>query len=126
MEKRVYKPLQNIGQEELQTVLTSGSREELALLPLRVGEYWDNWREAQTVCLKLLTHEDAMIRANAALGLAYTARTQGALDKEMVKPYLLKELRENEEYRWRIIDSIQDINSYLGWHMAEKAIEKLK
>ena len=30
------------------------------------------------------------------------------------------------ECRWRIIDAITDINYYLGWHLEEKALEKLK
>ena len=46
------------------------------------------------------------------------------LDKRIVKPYLLRELRENKEYRWRIVDVINDINLYLGWNLAEKALQK--
>lgn len=40
------------------------------------------------------------------------------------KPYLLRELRENDTYRWRIIDAIKDINLFLDWHLAEKALSK--
>ena len=96
------------------------------ILPLSVGESEIEWKNAQDICLTLLSCPDAEIRANAALGLAYIARTKKILDKRIVKPYLLKELRENTEYRWRIIDAINDINIFLGWNLAEKAIQKLE
>jgi len=57
-------------------------------------------------------------RANAALGLAYVARNHRMLDKRLVKPYLLKELRENKEYNLRIRDAISDINMFLKWNLA--------
>ena len=91
------------------------------LLPLRVGEYLDQWKNAQDICLRLAEHPSAVIRANAVLGPAYTARTKGMLDKRIVKPYLLQELRTNAEYRWRIEDAIAYINYYLKWNIAQKA-----
>lgn len=95
------------------------------LLPLSVGEYFADWKSAQALCLALIIHENAAIRANATLGLAYIARTKGRLDKRLVKPHLIKELRENSEYGWRIVDPIKDINIFLKWHLAEKALKKI-
>ena len=60
---------------------------------------------------------------NAAMGLAYIARTKGKLEKHLVKPLLIKELRENEEMRWRILDALSEINNYMNWHMEEKAVK---
>lgn len=126
MEKRIYRPLPEFDFEQAKEILTNGTWEQLMYLPLSVGTYWDEWRPAQDVCTKLLVNENAAVRANAALGLAYIARTMGKLDKRIVKPYLLKELRENSEYQWRIIDAIEDINIYLKWGLAEKALEKIR
>jgi len=78
-----------------------------------------DWKSAQTICIKSFDSDDQRVRANAALGLAYIARTKGKLEKHLVKPLLVKELRENIENRWRIIDAITDINSYLGWHLED-------
>lgn len=125
-ERRVYRPLENYGMEEAKDILEHGTREQLVTLPLSVGEYCADWKFAQQLCISLLNHDDAVIRANAALGLAYIARTKGKLDKRLVKPYLIRELRENEDMRWRIIDAIEYINHYLKWHLAEKALEKFK
>ncbi|MDR0518751.1 MAG: hypothetical protein LBG82_01660 [Clostridiales Family XIII bacterium] len=126
MKELIYKPLPDCVLQQAKDILCNGTREQLAVLPLSVGTSDINWKDAQNICVTLLSNPDAAIRANAALGLAYIARTKRMLDKRTVKPYLLKELRENKEYRWRIIDAIEDINIFLGWHLAEKAMQKLE
>ncbi len=120
MSKLVYKPLEPLSKLEIQKQLENGKEDELILLPLSVGEYGENWEEAQAVCLKLMEYNSPAVRANAALGLAYIARNHRMLDKRIVKPYLLKELRENMEYEWRIRNAISDINMFMGWNLASK------
>ncbi len=120
MSKLVYKALEPLSKLEIQEQLEKGKEDELILLPLSVGEYCESWKYAQDICLKLMEHNSAQIRANAALGLAYIARNHQRLDKRLVKPYLLKELRENLEYNWRIRDAISDINIFMDWNLASK------
>lgn len=74
MSKLVYKPLEPLTKVQIEEQLKRGNEEELILLPLSVGEYAENWKETQDVCLKLMEHNNPAIRANAALGLAYIAR----------------------------------------------------
>ncbi|MBE6846455.1 MAG: hypothetical protein E7508_12340 [Ruminococcus sp.] len=120
MSELVYKPLEPLTNLQIKELLEKGDEAELRVLPLSVGEYSVNWKEAQDVCIKLMEHHNPAIRANAALGLAYIARNQRMLDKRIVKPYLLKELRENVEFEWRIRDAIADINMFMGWNLASK------
>ena len=120
MSELVYKPLEQLSKLEIRERLTKGNEDELILLPLSVGEYGESWKESQDVCLKLMEHNNPAIRANATLGLAYIARNHRKLDKRIVKPYLLKELRENKEFEWRIRDAIVDINMFMGWDLASK------
>lgn len=124
--KPIYRPLEDVTYEEALRLLESGTLEERILLPLRAGETMIDWKQAQTICIKSFDSDDYRVRASSALGLAYIARTKNQLEKHLVKPLLIKELRENTECRWRIIDAITDINYYLGWHLEEKALEKLK
>ena len=124
--KPVYKPLEDITYDEALRILEAGTLVERILLPLRAGETMVDWKQAQTICIKSFESDDYRVRANAALGLAYIARTKGKLEKHLVKPLLVKELKENIENRWRIIDAIKDINYYLGWHLEEKSLEKIK
>ncbi|MEH2159737.1 MAG: hypothetical protein V7K38_01530 [Nostoc sp.] len=122
---RFYQPLPIITQrEETQAILSHGSFDELMVLPLALGEHYPDWKYAQDVCLKLANHADDRIRANACLGLAYVARTQGKLEKHLVKPVILRELRSQTEWRWRIEDAIADINNYLGWRLAQARLGK--
>ena len=120
MSQLLYKPLEPLTKSEIMERLEHGKEDELMLLPLSVGTYGKNWKEAQDICTKLMEHKNPAIRANAAMGLAYIARNHGMLDKRIVKPYLLKELRENMEYEWRIKDAISDINMFMGWKLAYK------
>lgn len=122
---RLYQPLPIITQRaETEAILNHGSFDELMLLPLALGEHYPDWKYAQDVCLKLADHADDRIRANACLGLGYVARTQGKLEKHLVKPVILRELRTQTEWRWRIEDAIADINHYLGWRLAQASQRK--
>lgn len=120
MGELVYRPLVPISLESARVQLEKGDEDELLLLPLSIGEYAEYWKPAQDICVKLMEHSNPAIRANAALGLAYIARNHRELDKRIVKPYLLKELRENKEFNWRIRDAIEDINLFLKWNLASK------
>ena len=120
MSKSVYRPLIPISSELAQVQLKNGDEDELLLLSLNIGEYAKDWKSAQDICIKLMEHNNPAIRANAALGLAYIARNHRKLDKRIVKSYLLKELKENKEFNWRMRDAIEDINLFMEWNLASK------
>lgn len=124
-EKLEYRPLPEIeSREHVRAILASGEPEDIQLLPLAVGDQCPESDKvfAQEICLQIANSEDAATRSNAILGLAYIARRHKWLDKRLVKPYILRELRENQEFNWRIVDAIEDINRYLGWRLAHKRI----
>lgn len=119
-EKRIYRPLDDLSTKEVLECMERKQYDELFILPLSVGENHPNWKFAQDICVKLSSHESPLVRANAVLGFAYIARTKGQLEKHIVKPIILRELRENHEYNWRILDSITDINLFMKWNLAAK------
>jgi hypothetical protein len=122
---RIYRPLPIIeNREQVEALLGCGSIDELSQLCLAVGGSCPDWKYAQDICLRLAEHSSDQVRANACLGLAYVARTKQRLEKHLVKPVLLRELRCQVEFRWRIEDSIKDINHYLKWHLAHKHQDK--
>lgn len=124
--ERIYKPLSKKTREEVKEILESNDIDALITLPLSLGEYEPDWKFAQDTCIKLAEHEDERVRANAALGLAYVARTKGELEKNLVKPVLLQLLKDCEEYQWRVIDAIEDINLFMGWRIGKKAIQRVE
>lgn len=96
VEKMIYKPLRKLSDSQILIMIEHGNISELNDLPLSVGEYHPDWKFAQDVCVRLSDHYDALVRAKAVLGLAYIARTKGILDRNIVKPIVLRELRENK------------------------------
>lgn len=118
--ERIYKHVEEYSDQEIIEILDRQEVEELKYLSLSVGMYHHNWKYAQDICLKLAQHENPNIRANAILGIAHVARTKRKLDKRLVKPIILKELRENKENNGTILDAISDINLFLKWNLAKK------
>lgn len=93
---------------------------ELLILPLNLGECAENETEynfTYDICLHLCKSDNADLRANALLGLAYLARTHGKLDKEIVFPIIKDEWLNNVNNRGRIEDCIDDINIFLKWNI---------
>ncbi len=41
--ERIYKPLEELSDEEIEEVLREGELDELILLPLSIGQYHSNW-----------------------------------------------------------------------------------
>ncbi|MBM5598270.1 hypothetical protein D8Y16_14210 [Listeria seeligeri] len=115
MERNYYSLPKLTEKEEVLEVLKNGTYEEIMILPLSLGEFFPDWKFAQNTCLKLAEHEDPAIRANAILGIAYIARNKRILEKKLVKPVILRELKENTDYQWRIQDAIDDIAIFLKW-----------
>ncbi|WP_419905051.1 hypothetical protein [Kiloniella sp.] len=124
-EKRIYQPLPEIeDRQQAREVLASGDLEDIRLLPLAFCNECEEQDKvfAQELCLEIADHEDMYARANAIMGLAYIARRHQWLDKRLVKPYILRELKENLERKSYILNAIEDINLYLGWRLARKTI----
>jgi len=126
-EKLRYRQLPKFSKEKIAEILEKLDYEpsqEILLLPLSIGQYSIDWKYAQDICLKLADHPSRAVRANACLGLAYIARNHHKLEKHLAKPILMRELRENDEFRWRIIDAIEDINIFMKWHLAHKPLNR--
>ncbi len=123
MSNLIYCPLPIYrDRAQIEALLNCGNIEELMILPLAVGADFPDWKYAQDLCLRLAEHPDHRVRANSCLGLAYIARTQERLEKHLVKPVLLRELRTSVDslIKGRIQDAISDINNYLQWDLAHK------
>lgn len=122
--ERIYRPLDVFSDEEIEKILQSNDINEIIRLPLLVGMNHQKWKFAQDLCVKLSEHEDSRVRANSILGLAYVARTKGKLEKYIVKPVVLKALRDNKEFEWLVVDAINDINLFMKWDIGKKALGK--
>ena len=114
---------------EIWDLIKNDDREALILLPMKLGFCHENWRFVQDVCIKLSEHSDEIIRANSFYGLQYTAMNLERLEKNIVKPILLRGLKDHSELvRGQAQFAIEEINRYMGWRVGSakqtKAREK--
>lgn len=99
-------------------ILKNGTDNEKAELAIALGFDCPDYGFAQSMCIQLLQMENEIIRGNAIIALAHIACRFRKLDKRVVKPYLLKELKENMQYKDLIEEAICEINMYLDWEIA--------
>lgn len=112
---------------EVWELIKKDDREALITLPIRLGFCHENWRFVQEVCIKLSEHPDETIRGNSFYGLQYVAMNLGRLEKNVVKPILLRGLKdESELVKSRAACAIEDINQFLNWRIGTAAANKLK
>ena len=110
-----YERLPTFSETQAKALIAEGSAEELILLPLSVGMYYDNWKLAQEICVILSKHKDDRVSSNAVLGLAYIAMNHRILEKSIVLPVVMSALENHTNHLPRVRDAAEDINNFLGW-----------
>jgi hypothetical protein len=126
--KRIYDPVPDFSHEEIKSAIQRDDVDSLAQISFSIGYHCADWKYAQCVCLQLSDHPNKTVRGNAILGLSYVALFRRKLDKLLVKPVLIRGLRDSEEeVRERARDAVIEINRAMKWriadyHKKEKAI----
>ena len=114
---------------EVWEAIKTDNVEMLRLLPIKLGFNHENWRFIQDISVRLSEHPDEDVRGNSFRGLAYTAMNHRKLEKNIVKPILLRGLKDESDWvRACANDALDDVNLYMGWKIgsakANKAREK--
>lgn len=116
--KRIYRAPPPVLEKEAMDAIENDDIEKLRTLPIDLSYNHKNWRFIQDVCVRLSDHQDLWIRSNAVLGLAHTARFLGRLEKNVVKPVLLRALKDQEsQVAGTAMDAIEDINRIMKWRI---------
>jgi hypothetical protein len=118
MTKPTYRSPEHVTDREAMDAIARNDVERLRTLPIDLGFNHENWRFIQDVCVKLSEHEDPWIRSNSFLGLSYAARFRGRVEKNIVKPILLRGLKDEDRRVAAVAeDAIEEINHLMGWHI---------
>lgn len=118
-QKRLYRAVPYYTDEEIKLAIREDNVESLQDIAFAVGYHSLDWKYSQDVCLQLSGHANAGVREMSILGLFYVAHFQKKLDKRLVKPALLRALRDPEiTVRERAEDLIPQINSKMDWNIA--------
>ena len=116
MEKRTYKPPADCTEKEAMEAIRNNDVERLIHLPIDLGFNHKNWKFIQDISVRLSEHKNPIIRANSMLGLMYAARFRGRVEKNIVKPVLLRALKdEDPRVSSNAEDAIDDINHFMKW-----------
>jgi len=123
--QRIYEEPQPISEREVFEALKEDDVERLLLIPIELGMNHDNWRFIQEISVRLSEHADPRVRANALFGIEYAARFKGRVEKNIVKPVLLRALHDPvEDVSCRARETIDAVNQLMGWSIAGAARQK--
>ena len=113
----LYEP-KPVSDGEAMDAIANDDVERLRTLPIDLGFHHENWRFIQEVCARLSEHRDAWVRSNSLLGLSYAARFRGKVEKNIVKPVLLRALKDSDERVAGVAQqAINDINQVMKWRI---------
>ncbi|NIM96222.1 MAG: hypothetical protein GTO18_21195 [Anaerolineales bacterium] len=120
----LFMRLPRFTREEIEAAVSDNDRSKLIYVCLSAAYHGGDWKYAQDLSISLSNHQDKTVRGNAILALSYIARSHKMLEKHLVEPILLRALRdEEEEFRMRVMDAIEEINEVMGWDIAEMLLE---
>ena len=110
-EKLTYAPLPIISKEEAIEIIKNDDFDMLKIVPLSLGEYCEDSKFSENICLTLMNHSDEVIRTFAMQGLAYIARNHCSLERARVEKPVLKMMRSKmgHEALCRANDAFVDI-----------------
>ncbi len=110
---------------EVWEAIKSDDVEALRLLPIKLGYNHENWRFVQEISVQLSDHPDENVRGNSFRGLGYTAMNHQKLEKNIVKPILLRGLKDESEWvRVCAQDALEDVNHYMNWKIGSAKANK--
>ena len=109
--ERVYEEPKQTTESEVLDAIRRDDVERLMMIPIELGFHHDSWKFIQDISVKLSEHEDSRVRANALFGIEYAARFRGRVEKNVVKPVLLRALRDQDSHvAARALDTIDAVN----------------
>jgi len=122
----IYESPQPISDGDVIAAIKKDDIEVLRLVPIQLGFHHENWKFIQDVCVRLSEHPDAWVRHNSLLGLSYAARFRGRVEKNIVKPILLRALKDSDsDVAGTAQDVIDEINLLMDWRIGGAKKQKM-
>lgn len=129
MTKLIYTDVHTLewNDADIWNIVKQNDLEALLLLPMKLGFNHTDWRFIQNICVVLSEHENEAIRGNSFYGLGYAAMTHRKLEKNIVKPVLLRGLKDQSQYvRQNAQVALDDVNQYMKWKIGGASANKLR
>ncbi len=97
-EKPVYVPIPKFAKAEMKKALVENDIEKLIHIPLFASLYYKDRNFAEEVCIRLASHSNNNIKGNAIEGFEHIARIDKNLNEEIIKPIIIKALKDENEF----------------------------
>ena len=123
--ERSYREPQPISEKEVFDAIRQDDVERLMRIPIELGFHHDDWRFIQDISIRLSDHADPRVRRNSLFGIEYAARFKGRVEKNVVKPVLLRALNDPDgEVSDMARETIDAVNHLMGWNIGGAARQK--
>jgi len=116
MSKLIYQDVHTneFSDSDVWDAIKSDDVEALTLIPIKLCFCHENWRFVQDVSVRRSEHPNEYVRGNSFRGFAYTAMNLNKLEKNIVKPILLRGIKDESDWvKGCAQDALDDINHYL-------------
>ena len=112
---RKYVVPERLSVEQVAVLLDSDVAFDLAVVPISISLYSEDLSWAQDVCMRLASHLDERVRANAIVGFGHLARRFRSLDLMRVLPVVEGAFADiSPVVRGCADDAAEDIELFLG------------
>jgi hypothetical protein len=116
-----YRPIKAWTHEAVEEALAANDPDLLLHAVIAVSTTEFDWRFAQSLCVRLASHEHCNVRGNAVLGFGHIARVHGHLERAVVQPIISAALHDEEAFvRQQAQCAREDTMFFLNWHYPEK------
>lgn len=118
MAKLVYRAPVPVLDGEAMDAIARDDVERLRTLPIDLAFHHENWRFIQDICVRLSDHKDPTVRGNALEGFHLVAEFHRRLEKNVVKPVLLRGQKDEDAFvASKARDVISYVNHRLKWRI---------
>ena len=101
---------------DVEAVIARGDPTELLYVPIMVSMDPPDRIWSQQICVKLSSHPNANVRANAMLGFGHLSRVFRYLNRAVVQPIIEAALTDDDAYvRCQAATAAGDIEWFAGW-----------
>jgi hypothetical protein len=111
-----YEEIPFLSKDEIEAAILRDDPGELIFVVLSAALYAEDVEWAQSVCNRLIKHDNFNVRGNAILGFGHIARIHNQLDINVAKPAIEAALKDVSEYVRGQADCVaDDVEFFLGW-----------
>ena len=111
-----FNQLDTFTKTDVMAAIDRDTPDELLYVPVAVSLNGPDLVWATTICIRLASHDHALVRGNAVLGFGHLARRGADLPKNQVIPLVKEALHHTDDFVChQATAAADDLRLFLGW-----------